>query len=171
MRPWLPGSTAKRIGCSGPAVDDVVDVGAEDEALLAPAALHLHLDGEERRVGDVHVHLLGRRDEVVLAVGILAQHAGEQLDERHAANGSAGVEPHAIGADLHADVAAVGRVPLLDRRRALALPLLQQGLEPGDAVGAGVGRHRLLRKVAAAAARRRVSGLLRATFIIMALKV
>ena len=70
--------------------DDVVDVGAEDQALLASAALHLHLDGEKRRVGDVHVHLLRRRDEVVLAVGILAQDAGEQLDQWHAADRSAG---------------------------------------------------------------------------------
>ena len=107
------------------------------------------------------------------AVRILAQDAGEQLDERHAADGGAGVEPHPIGADLHADVAAVGRVPLLDRRRALALPLLQQGLEPGNAVGAGVGRHRPTRRQVAGSGvtSTSMSTLLRATFIIMALNV
>ena len=136
MRPWLDGSTAKRRGCSGPAVTMSSTLVRKIRLCSRPLPCTSISTARNGRVGDVHVHLLRRRHEVVLAVGVLAQHAGEQLDQRHAADGSAAVDPHAVGADLHADVAAVGRIPLLDRRRALALPPLQQGLEPGNAVGA-----------------------------------
>ncbi len=121
--------------------DDVVDVGAENQILPRPWIAHLHLHREKRRIGNLHVHLFRGRDEVVLSVGILAQHAREQLDEGHAPDRAAGIEPGAVAADGHADVPAVGRVPFFDRRRPLAAVRFQEAFETLDAVAGDVRRH------------------------------
>ena len=122
-------------GMVGAAEDDVVNVGAEHEFAQWPVAANFHLDSEEGGVGDRNVNFLGGRDEVVATVGVLAQHAGEQLDQRHAADRTARIHPNAVGADGHANIAAIGRVPALDRRRAFATLGLQQGFEARDARG------------------------------------
>ena len=110
----------KRSGCSAPQRDDIVDVGAEHQHLAAPAPRDFHLDGQERRILDRDIDLLGRRDEVVPAVSIAPQDTGEQLHERHAADRAAAIEPAAIARDREPDVAAVGRIPTFDGRRPLA---------------------------------------------------
>ena len=59
----------------------------------------------------------GRHEHVALRV--LAQDRGEQLDQRRPADRRAVVEPGAVGGDAHVDLAAKGRVPALDRRQPL----------------------------------------------------
>src|SRR5262249_7032308 len=141
LEPLAAGLDLEPQRMRGASLHNVVDVGAKDERLLARAAAHFHLYGEERRISDIHIYLLDRGDEIMPAVGILAQDAGKQLDERHPTDRRATIDPHTIAADLDADIAAVRRVPCLDRRETLALPLPEQRLQTGDAVGADVARH------------------------------
>jgi hypothetical protein len=99
--------------------DEVVDVRAERELPPGTRALDRHLDGEERRVLDRDADALDRRHEHE-SLRILAQHRGEELYERRPADRRAVVEPGAVGGDAHVDLAAIGRLPALDRGRPLS---------------------------------------------------
>ncbi len=78
----------------------------------------LHLDGKERRILDLHVDLLGRRHEIGAPVLVLAQHTGEKLDQGRPPYRAVAIEPGAVAANLQTDIAAIGRMPALHRRRA-----------------------------------------------------
>ena len=71
----------------GPGRHDVVDVGAEDEASARARCPCTSISTARNGASATSTSTFSdRRHEVVLAVGVLAQHAGEQLDQRHAAD-------------------------------------------------------------------------------------
>ncbi len=109
----------KRSGCSPPASDDIADIGAEGQHLLAFTLRHAHLDGDEGRVDDADADFFHRSYEIGLPVVVLAQNSRKQPHQRRPADRRAHVEPGAVGADFHVDIAAEGRIPPLDRRQAL----------------------------------------------------
>src|SRR5262249_10199303 len=76
------------------------------------------------------------------------------------------IVPGAVGADLHADIAAVGRMPAVDRRPARSGLRRNERLQTLDARD-GVGGH-LQSGKRANGRPALVSGLVRATFIIIA---
>ena len=90
--------------------DEIFDIGAERQARLAEIVLASHLDGEKRRVINSYSDPLDRGDED-MAIGVLAQDRGEQLDQRRPADRRAAVKPGSVGGDAHFDLAAIGRIP------------------------------------------------------------
>ena len=122
-----------------PGDDEVAGVEPEGEAAASPFAFALQLDRDERRVLDLDVELLDRRDQDEAAVGLAAQDGREQAHHRRPADRAALVKPGAVARDPHLAVAAMGRVPALDRRQP---PLLGQPrdlgeAEAGEVVGGG----------------------------------
>src|SRR5690606_20643687 len=90
-----------------------------------------------RRILDADADLLHGRDEIGLAVLVLAQHGRKELHQWHPADRRAEVEPGAVAPDLHVEIAAEGRIPALDRRKPLSGPRRapDQGLQSGGVGG------------------------------------
>jgi hypothetical protein len=100
-----------------------VDVEVEDAPFLA---VEMAVSGEggnqtltfRTNVDDVvtvDADLLDGRYEIRSPVLVLAQDARKELDERDASDRAFLIRPRPVAADLQADVAAVRRVPILDR--------------------------------------------------------
>src|SRR5687768_9674506 len=109
--------------------DNVADIGAKGQHLLTLSFRPIHLDGDERRIGNADAHFFHRSYEIGPAVLVLAQDRGKQPDQRLPADRRAHVEPGAIGADLHVDIAAKGWVPPVNGGQSL---VVSAGL-PGSA--------------------------------------
>src|SRR5207302_8781226 len=60
---------------------NLVEIGAEDQPLVATLAFDVDRDREERRVLDRDAAAFGRGDQPIAAVSLAAQYGGEQLDQ------------------------------------------------------------------------------------------
>src|ERR1043166_14482 len=112
-----------------PAGDPVVDVGAEIQAPAGGRVLDLKLDREKRRVVDRDPAFLDRRYQEIL-VAFALEHRGEQFDQRGAPDWGLLIKPGAVGGDAHVDIAAIGRIPQVDRRQALAARAARLARDP-----------------------------------------
>jgi len=122
----------------------VAETGGEGDAVRADLGIH----GDEGRVRDPDADLLGRGDEEEAPV-LALQHRGEQPDHRRPADRRALVEPGPVGPDLHVQLAAIGRVPQMHRRRAATPGAPGRGGDPfgvrrGTACLILARRHRLV---------------------------
>jgi hypothetical protein len=101
-------ATQRVVGAGG---DDLIDVGAEGQALVlaAAAAFPVHLHGHPGRVLHLDAAALDRGFEPVGALGVALEHAAEQAHELLPADRTAAVEPGAVALDEEGHVAAVGR--------------------------------------------------------------
>src|SRR5690606_2818742 len=122
----LAGKTQRMLR---PAAHDVIHVGAKNELLIAAAVLDLHLDGQERSIVDRDVDLLNRGHEVGAAVRVPPQDAGKELHKGFAPDRAVLIKPCAVGPDPHSNVPAVGRVPLLHRRKPVSLSRLDEFIQ------------------------------------------
>jgi hypothetical protein len=93
--------------------DFVVDIGAEDEALLPSASLDLHLHGDERRFLDPDQRSLRWGYKIVMSVRLTPQHRGEKLDQLLSPDWAILIIPGAVAADLEADITAILRLAAL----------------------------------------------------------
>ena len=63
---------------------NLVQIAAEDQALVAALAFDVESHGDERRVLDDNPAALRRRHQPVAAVVLAAQHGGEEFDQSRA---------------------------------------------------------------------------------------
>lgn len=94
-----------------PAHDNVIDIGPENQNLIAPLPPDFHFNSQKRGVLDFDIHFFNRRYQIMAAIVIAAQHPGKQLDQRHAANGTALVEPSPIAGNFQPDITAINWIP------------------------------------------------------------
>lgn len=88
-----------------------VQIGAEYQLLVATSPLDRHCDGEEWCILDLDTAAFGRGDQPIMAIRLTAQHGGEELDERRAADGRSAIKPGTVAGDSHIEIAAVDRRP------------------------------------------------------------
>lgn len=84
-----------------------VEIGLEDQLLIAAFAFDRQRYGEEGNVLDFDMAALGRGNEPITAIRFTAQDGGEKLDERQAADGRPTIRPSAVASDPHVEIAAV----------------------------------------------------------------
>ena len=102
---------SKRSGWSGPATTRSPVLRRKASLRVLAFALALQLDRDERRVLDLDVELLDRRDQHEAAVRLAPQDGREQPHHRRPADRAALVIPGAVARDPHLAVAAMARVP------------------------------------------------------------
>ena len=112
----------------------IAGVEAESEIARLAFALAFQLHRHERCVLDRDVELLRRRDEHEAPVFLAPQDRREQPHHFRPADRAALVKPGPVAGDAHGAVAAMARVPQVDRRK---LALLRQ---PGDIAEAEAGK-------------------------------
>src|ERR1051325_7014256 len=95
----------------GPGRHNLVQIGPEDQSLLAARSLLVDSDRDEWRIFDNDAAPLGRGYQPKAAVALAAQHGGKQLDQRQPVDRRTAIEPGAVAGDPHIEVAE------LDRRR------------------------------------------------------
>ena len=100
-----------------PITDHIAGLGGEAQIDDSPLLVPLDLYGQERGILDADTDLLHRRDQVVIAVIVMAKNRAEQLHQGLPADGSPHVEPLPVTADLHVELATIGGIPLVDRRK------------------------------------------------------
>src|SRR5438874_485203 len=101
--PVLSGFDAQRVIRSRR--HNLVEIGPEDQLLIAARALHFDLDRDEGRVLDHDAAAFGGGHQPVAAVGFAAQYGGEQLDQGDAVDRRAPIIPGAVAGDPHVEVA------------------------------------------------------------------
>jgi hypothetical protein len=103
----------------------IVNIGAENELLLATLPGDGHLDRDERCVVDSDPTALGRRYQPIGSLCIAPEHGAEQADERQAGDWRAAIEPGAVTRNAYVEMAAInGLAPFFGgRRRFFSEPL------------------------------------------------
>ena len=95
---------------------DIPKVGLERERLVGAAAFGLEIDGDKGGIFDLDADLFDRRDQEIIVI-FTDQNRRKEFHQPHAANRGALIEPGAVAFDLHVQIAAKRRVPLLYRRQ------------------------------------------------------
>src|SRR5260370_359657 len=88
---------------------NLVEIGAEDQPLVAALALHVERDRDEWRVLDRDAAALGRGHQPIAAVSLAAQHGGEQLDQGAAVDRRAPIIPCAGARAPHVELPEFGQ--------------------------------------------------------------
>jgi hypothetical protein len=94
----------------------VADIRGESKLLHLSVTANVQEHGDKGCIVDADAHLFARRDEMK-AVRILAQDRGKQAHEFAPGKRRALMVPGAVARNANVDVAAMGRVPALDRRQ------------------------------------------------------
>ena len=128
IRPWLAVAVLHDNRVLGIDQHDVVDVGGEQDAPIGALPLRLHVRGDERRVIDFNLQLLGWVDKVVFAV-VQAENGGEQLGDRETLDARALVMPVAVGGNADIYFTDVIRMPAINGRQVSILGGIEQSLE------------------------------------------
>ena len=89
----------------------------EGQGLIPVRSRYVEIHGQKRGIVDGDADLFNRGDKKVI-VPLTLQDRREEPHKRRAADGGAKVEPGAVAGDAHVDLAAKGRVPQVNRRRA-----------------------------------------------------
>src|SRR5262249_47539120 len=100
--------------------DPVVHICSEVKDLAAYVAIDPELDCDERRVFDDDSTLLHWGDQKIF-VALAFEDRREQLDQSRPADRRFEIEPSAVSADAHVEIAAIGRIPEVNRRQATAI--------------------------------------------------
>src|SRR5436309_11656884 len=101
--PVRSGFDAQRV--IRPRGHNLVEIGPEDQLLIATRALHFDFDRDEGRVLDHDTAAFGGGHQPVAAVVFAAQHGGEQLDQGDAVDRRAPIIPGAVAGDPHVELA------------------------------------------------------------------
>lgn len=94
----------------------IAEIGHEVQRLSLAFACNSEVDGHERRVVDGDSHFLDRSYQHI-AIPVLPENRRKQPHELRSPDWRAKIEPRAVPCDPHVEIAAIGRIPEVDRRQ------------------------------------------------------
>src|SRR6266849_2735913 len=104
---------------AGATHDPIVHIGAEAKLPPRPAIVDLQLNGHKRRIFYQDAAFFYWSDEEIF-FALALQYGSEQSDQGGSADRSSLVEPSTVGRNSHVNLAAIGRIPEVDRGRSFA---------------------------------------------------
>jgi hypothetical protein len=110
-------------------------IETECEALGLLFALPSHRNGAKRRAVDIDLESFGRSDKDVRSVRLTAQYGREEAHHCRPVDGPALVIPGSVTRDSHGRMAAMPRMPLIDRRES---PFVEELLKLREVHGRNV---------------------------------
>ena len=91
---------------------NVVQIGVENQLLLAAVAFDGQPHCKKGDVLDLDAAALDRCDQAIAAIRLAAQNGSKEFDERRPADRRPAIKPCTITGDAHVEIAAIERRPI-----------------------------------------------------------